>query len=244
MATNPRHRRPQTPPSQIIKPPTTPPGAPLLPAGNKSLRDLHDFNPPFLSPTPSPTESELFDFLTFPPFSASQVQCVLWFFWTTTAKPHHIANIQNRAFSELTHTMTQWDVVNIEHEMASHWNRHGGSFTDVAPMSLLGPPGDNNRWSCLCDFGVKNCWDYKRDKNTPENLEKLSMARTLWDATPKQMVRCPHGRERPEEKRSSTHLAPVSRPYPLQSLRARPRRVTFWAASAFMVVCLLALLQR
>lgn len=63
-------------------------------------------------------------------------------------------------------------------------------------MALLTPPGDNNPWACVCDFGIENCWDYKRDWESGENLEKLSMARTLWDKTPKEMVRCPHGRRR------------------------------------------------
>ena len=77
----------------------------------------------------------------------------------------------------------------------------------MEPWSLLVPPGDANEWSCVCEFGVENCWDYKRridgdgDGNGgEEDREKLCMAACLWDATPKQLVRCTHGRRKTEKQ--------------------------------------------
>lgn len=55
----------------------------------------------------------------------------------------------------------------------------------------------------MCDFGVENCWDFKRDRGTLEDLESLDMARMLWDATPSEVVKCAHGRRRPVKKETS-----------------------------------------
>lgn len=124
---------------------------------------------------------------------------ILWLSWTTTATPYQIARMHNRAFREASHIMSCWNVVNIENDVATNWHERGGSFTGMEPMSLLVPPPDNNRWSCLCDFGIEKCWDYKRDQESAENAEKLATAASLWAATPQQMLRCPHGRKKPRQ---------------------------------------------
>lgn len=80
----------------------------------------------------------------------------------------------------------------------------------MIPIPLLDPPEDHNEWSCLCDFGVENCWQYKRDQDSADSIEKLDMAASLWAATPEQKVRCPHGRTRPEE----TSRLPTPEPEP------------------------------
>jgi hypothetical protein len=144
--------------------------------------------------SPSPTEAEICDFLAIPPYSAQQIQCILWLSWTTTRPAADIAIMHNKAFGPFAPQMTRWDVANIENDVTNYWTRQGGSFSTWQRMSLLAPPGDSNPWSCLCDFRAERCWEHKRDFESQENLEKLSMARTLWDATPAQMVRCPHGR--------------------------------------------------
>jgi hypothetical protein len=158
---------------------------------------------PLREPADPTTEFEVENILTVPPFSRSQVQCVLWLSWTTTASSTHIAKMTNRAFSDSRIKLSHWNVLDIENDVATIWHERGRSFSGMEPMSLLVPPGDDNPWSCLCDFGVPNCYDFKRDKENGENLEKLSMARMLWDATPKQMVRCPHGRRRTRDQDGS-----------------------------------------
>ena len=149
---------------------------------------------------------------------------VLWLSWTTTATPYQIANMHNRAFrEEASHIMSCWNVIDIENDVATNWHEQGGSFTGMNPMSRLVPPQDNNQWSCLCDFGLENCWDYKRDQESAENAEKLAMAASLWDAEPQQMVRCPHGRRKPRKTR------PVPAPVAAKSmLRQRLEAVLNW----------------
>jgi hypothetical protein len=99
--------------------------------------------------------------------------------------------------------MSRWNIVDIENSIATNWHERGRSFGGMSPTLLIAPPGDDNPFSCLCDFGVPNCYDFKRDQESAENLEKLSIARMLWDAKPKEMVRCPHGRRRPKSQDSS-----------------------------------------
>lgn len=182
----------RTPPSQITRTSFSPLGAPdgsdygnRLPVYSESRK--HNI---------SPTESYMINFLSIPPFSAPQIQCILWLSWITTATPTQIAKMHNRVFADSPHKMSRWNVVDIENSVATNWHERGGSFGGMNRLSLLVPPGSDNPWSCLCGFGVENCYDYKRDQKSGENLEKLSMARMLWDATPKELVRCPHGRRR------------------------------------------------
>lgn len=232
---------PKTPSSKIMQTPKTPPDAPTkarperdlesplsrvmnarrLPSSDPYVTRYVDIFPSTSESSegiPSATESEIANFLAIPPFTASQIQMVLWFSWTMTTTPTQIAKMHNCAFSESPHTMSRWNVIDIENDVAINWHERGRSFKGMEPMSLLVSPGDNNSWSCLCDFGVDNCWDYKRDEESGENLEKLSMARMLWDATPKQLVRCPHGRRRPRE--GALPAAPAPKPSMLRRLGA------------------------
>jgi hypothetical protein len=232
---------PKTPPSKIMQTPKTPPDAPAkarperhlesplframntrrLPSSDPYVTSYVDISPGTSESSegiPSATDSEIANFLAIHPFTASQIQMILWFSWTTTTTPTQIANMHNRAFSESAQTTSRWNVIDIENDVAINWHEHGRSFTGMEPMPLLVPPGDNNSWSCLCDFGVDNCWDYKRDEESGENLEKLSMARMLWDATPKELVRCPHGRRRQRE--GALPAAPAPRPSMLRRLGA------------------------
>jgi hypothetical protein len=153
--------------------------------------------------TRSHANPDTVNILNIPLFTTKQVQCILWFSWTTTATPSQIAKIHNRAFSDSPSKMSRWNIVDIENSIATDWYERGCSFGGMNPTPLITPPGDNNPFSCLCDFGVPNCYDFKRDQESAENLEKLSMARMLWDAKPKEMVRCPHGRRRPKSQDSS-----------------------------------------
>jgi hypothetical protein len=109
--------------------------------------------------------------------------------------------MHNRAFSfSATTKMTRWNVVDIENDIATNWYQRGRSFKGMDPWSLLIASANHDKWSCLCDFGVRNCWDYKRDGGTLDDLERLDMARSLWDATPAELVSCTHWRRRPVEK--------------------------------------------
>ncbi len=211
---------PRTPPAQIISKPFSPPGAPS--AGRSVDRILHSFSNSLPGSVSTPSESDVIDILTIPPFSAPQVQMILWLSWTTTATPYQISHMHNRAFREASPIMSCWNVVDIENDVATNWHERGGSFTGMEPMSLLVPPRDSNQWSCLCDFGVENCWDYKRDQESAENSEKLAMAASLWDATPQQLLRCPHGRKEPR------NIGRASAPVPERSLLGQ-RLEAVWA---------------
>jgi hypothetical protein len=169
--------------------------------GRSTFTRLLRRKPPSRNGTVSPTISDIENYLSMPSFAAPSVQFVLWHSWTTIASPVTIARMHNRAFSSsATPKMSRWNVVDIENDIATNWYERGRSFKGLEPWSLLVAPAGHDQWACLCDFGVQNCWDYKRDGATSDDLERLDMARSLWDATPAELVSCAHGRRRPVEK--------------------------------------------
>jgi len=188
-------------PSQIA---TTHSSTPSAPGHSTYITRPLRNKPPSRRSTTSPTISEIENYLSMPPFAASSVQFVLWHSWTTIASPPTIARMHNRVFSSsATPKMSRWNVVDIENDIATNWYERGRSFKGLEPWSLLVAPTGQDKWSCLCDFGVQNCWDYKRDGGTLNDLERLDMARSLWDATSAELVSCTHGRRRPVGKEES-----------------------------------------
>jgi hypothetical protein len=100
----------------------------------------------------------------------------------------------NSNLSSAIPRISRWNLVNIENDIATNWHERGRSFKGMEPWSLLVAPADHDESSCLCDFGVQNCWDFKRDGGMVDDLERLDMARSLWDATPSELVSWRMGR--------------------------------------------------
>ncbi len=123
----------------------------------------------------------------------------------------------------------------------------------MEPWSLLVPPGDADEWSCVCDFGVEDCWEYKRSIDgdgdaVEEDRERLCMAACLWDATAKQLVRCAHGRRKTErlelgkqEERGERKGGLRLRPIPSAVTAPVPRAEWVLLLGVLLVALLIAL---